>query len=50
MNTQVRQSKKDCEICFKIKCKNCGWEPDEAELEEVMTGKLNICPGCGFAK
>ena len=50
MNTQVKQSEKDCEKCFKIKCKNCGWEPDGEELKEIMIGKLSICPDCGFAK
>ncbi len=50
MNTQTEQSDKDCEDCYKIKCKNCGWEPDEIEFKEVMAGRLNICPDCGGAK
>jgi hypothetical protein len=50
MNTKIKQNEENCEVCFKIKCKHCGWEPDEAELEKVMTGKLGVCPDCGFAK
>ncbi len=41
---------KNCEICYKIKCKNCGWEPDEIELPLVLSGKLTKCPDCGGGK
>ncbi len=39
-----------CEDCYKIKCKNCGLEPDEKELSLVQTGKLANCPDCGGEK
>lgn len=50
MNTKVKQNKEDCEICYKIKCKNCGWEPNAKELPQVASGKLTNCPDCGETK
>ncbi len=40
----------DCEVCVPIKCKNCGWEPDDEELQLVLSGKLTSCPNCGIKK
>lgn len=40
----------DCENCFKIKCKNCGWEPDKKELIQVQKGALVSCPVCNKPK
>lgn len=37
----------NCEVCYQIKCKNCGWEPDEFELIQVQKGTLTKCPDCG---
>lgn len=50
MNTKIKQNEKDCEACFKIKCNNCGWEPDAKELSKLISGNLTNCPDCGFAK
>lgn len=44
------EKEKNCEICYKIKCKNCGWEPNEIELSQVLSGKLTKCPDCGGGK
>ncbi len=44
------EREKECEICFKIKCKNCGWEPSDAEYAMVASGKLTSCPACGSLK
>lgn len=41
---------KDCEECYKIKCRNCGWEPNNEELMLVNSGKLTSCPSCGKGK
>lgn len=46
----MKNQNQNCEDCFKIKCKNCGWEPDEKELIEVQSGKLTKCPDCGSEK
>jgi hypothetical protein len=40
----------NCEDCFKIKCRNCGWEPSKEELILVNQGKLTSCPLCGGGK
>lgn len=37
----------DCEVCYKIKCRNCGWEPDQMEVQKVLAGELRNCPDCG---
>ena len=50
MNIKTKQIQEDCEICYKIKCKHCGWEPDSKELPEVLSGKLVNCPDCKGAK
>lgn len=41
---------RDCEDCFKIKCKNCGWEPSEEEYQQIVQGNLKACPVCGGGK
>lgn len=38
----------ECIDCFKIKCRGCGWEPDDEELILVQTGQLTACPLCGW--
>lgn len=38
---------KNCEICYKIKCRGCGWEPDDAESDLLNKGLLTKCPDCG---
>jgi uncharacterized Zn finger protein len=50
MNTQTKLNQEDCADCFKIKCKNCGWEPSAEELAQVLSGKLTNCPDCGSLK
>jgi hypothetical protein len=50
MNTKMKKNGENCEICYKIKCKHCDWEPDEKELSKVLSGALTDCPDCGFAK
>lgn len=42
------ESVDDCKICFKIRCKRCGWEPDKKELALIQSGVLNVCPVCGW--
>lgn len=44
------EKEKNCEVCFKIKCKNCGWESGVIELPLVISGKLTKCPCCGGGK
>ncbi len=46
----MEDQNKNCEECFKIKCRNCGWEPSAKELILINKGKLNSCPLCGKGK
>lgn len=48
MNTKLKQNDKDCEVCYKIKCSNCGWEPDEIQLSKVINREIKVCPDCGL--
>jgi len=50
MNTQTKMNQEECIDCHKIKCKNCGWEPNEKEFSEVLAGRLTNCPDCGRLK
>ena len=50
MDNQIKQKQADCEDCFKIKCRNCDWEPDGKELAKVLAGQLINCPDCGSLK
>lgn len=46
MNTQENQN---CDVCFQIKCKMCGWIANEKETSEVQSGVLKNCPKCGWS-
>jgi hypothetical protein len=46
----VTKNDKDCEDCIKIKCRSCGWEPNNEELLLVNSGKITSCPLCGGGK
>ena len=39
----------NCEECYKIKCRSCGWEPDDIQLAKVINGEIKVCPTCGKA-
>lgn len=41
--------KANCDVCFKIICKICKWEPDEKEVEDIQSGVLTNCPECGWS-
>lgn len=40
---------KQCDICVKIICKVCGWEPSGSELEKIIKRELTACPLCGWS-
>ncbi len=37
-----------CEVCFKIKCKGCGWEPTDQEVILIQKEILSKCPICSW--
>lgn len=45
---KLRANMQECVDCFKIKCRGCGWEPNEKEVHEVQSGILTTCPLCGW--
>jgi DNA-directed RNA polymerase subunit RPC12/RpoP len=38
----------NCEICYKIVCRKCGWEPDDMEVSLIQKEELTACPLCGW--
>ncbi len=43
-----KNSQENCDVCFKIKCRGCGWEPTEEEVAKIQAGELRTCPLCGW--
>jgi len=41
-------NKKDCDICYKIICKQCKWEANDEEVAQIQQGELTTCPICGW--
>ena len=41
--------KKDCTICYKISCKQCGWEATDSEVAQIQKGEIDSCPVCGWS-
>lgn len=37
-----------CAICYKIICKDCGWEADEVAVLKIQNGEITACPECGW--
>lgn len=42
-------NKDTCEVCFKIVCKQCGWEPNDIEVEQIQKEIVTNCPHCGWS-
>jgi hypothetical protein len=40
--------KEDCAICYKIICKQCGWEASDTEVVQIQKGEITACPECGW--
>lgn len=38
----------DCDICYKIVCKGCGWTASPRDLLLIQTGRMKECPDCGW--
>ncbi|HWY80164.1 MAG TPA: hypothetical protein VNW29_07440 [Candidatus Sulfotelmatobacter sp.] len=43
-----RQPDKDCDICYKIICKQCGWVASEADVLKIQKSEITACPECGW--
>lgn len=42
-------SENNCTICYKIICKQCGWEADEEAVLQIQCEELTACPVCGWS-
>ncbi len=40
--------KQNCEICYKIICRGCGWEANDEEVLQIQKELLTACPNCGW--
>lgn len=38
----------DCQECYKIKCRGCGWEPSPEEVVLIQKQIMTVCPDCGW--
>jgi len=45
INSDNQQS---CDICYQIKCKQCGWVADESSVVKIQNGEMTVCPVCGW--
>ncbi len=42
------KKEKDCEICYRILCKRCGWVAFEDDVIKIQKGEITACPECGW--
>ncbi len=47
MNTE-KGKKLECNACYRIICKQCGWEATDEEVSRIQKGELAACPVCGW--
>lgn len=38
----------NCDICYKIICRKCGWEASSEEVLQIQKEELTACPLCGW--
>ncbi len=38
----------NCEICYQIICKRCGWKACEGDVLKIQKGEMTVCPECGW--
>ncbi len=39
----------ECNVCSKIICRGCGWQPNNEESHKIVQGILTACPLCGWS-
>ena len=44
---ELKKNRK-CEVCFKIICGGCGWEPDDDEVLLIQKEIITECIKCGW--
>lgn len=43
------ENNQNCEICYKIVCRGCGWEPKDEEVLLIQKEELTACPLCSWS-
>jgi hypothetical protein len=44
----MKSKKENCDICYKIICKQCGWEASDEDVLQIQKGQITACPECGW--
>lgn len=42
------KNKDNCDVCYKIICKQCQWEADDDAVSQIQCGIMTACPECGW--
>jgi hypothetical protein len=42
------KSKNECQVCYKITCKQCGWEATDEDVIKIQKAQLTACPLCDW--
>lgn len=37
-----------CEVCYRIVCRDCGWEATDEEVLLIQKEEMTSCPICGW--
>ncbi len=48
MHNNAQDINQDCEVCYKIICKSCGWIASDEETLKVYKKEITSCPLCGW--
>jgi hypothetical protein len=44
----LSMEEKNCDICYRIICKRCGWVASAEEVSDIQCGRMTACPECGW--
>jgi len=44
----MKKQEIECVNCFKIICRQCGWEADDKAVLLIKQGNITACPECGW--
>lgn len=42
------KQEENCDVCYQIRCCECGWMPSEEEVTQIQCGAMTACPVCGW--
>lgn len=44
----MEEQKQTCDICYQIRCKECGWIASDTDVLSIQKGDMTACPLCGW--